>query len=303
MWQLFSLGSTFFLALEQSIDKANMVKQKAIGLLTATWIRIGAYCVIAYLASYLIMGDAPFLVLGPLMIILGLVNAVNSYFYSVLIRKLEITTNGILFNLAPLVFLFVDIVLLKKGLTLAEICGIFFLVGGGVLFLGRKHLLEKFGKEKRLLVFGMFIFNVFYTGFYNYLFQYDSLHFHIATTDFLLSIGIWTFVFITIGVLISSARGRRVKSSLRVYLHYTAGSFVAKTANYGATYFLLKALLLASVSQVYAMEAFFPIMLMFLVLILQGSMHIKMQEDMSREALLHKITGVVLISAGIFLVK
>jgi drug/metabolite transporter (DMT)-like permease len=280
-----------------------MVKQQAIGLLSATWIRIGTYCVIAYIGGYLIMGETPALILGWMMVILGLINALNSYFYSVLVRRLEITTSGVIFNLAPLVFLFIDIVLLKKGLSLTEICGVLLLVVGGILFLGRKHLIEKFGKDKRLAVFGMFIFGVFYLGFQNYLFQYYSLHYHIPETNYLLSLGMWTFVFITAGLIFSSLRGTRVKSNLRVYMHYTAGSFAAKTANYGATYFLLKALLLASVSQVYAMEAFFPIMLMFLVLILQGSMHIKMQEDMSREALLHKITGVILISAGIFLVK
>lgn len=303
MWQVFSLGSTFFSALEQSIDKANMVKQNAIGLLSATWIRIGAYSVIAYIGGYLIMGEAPALIFGWMMVILGLVNALNSYFYSVLVRKLEITTSGVIFNLAPLVFLFIDIVLLKKGLTTTEICGVLLLVVGGILFLGRKHLIEKFGKDKRLAVFGMFIFGVFYLAFQNYLFQYYSVHYHIPVTDYLLSLGIWTFVFITLGLIFSSLRGTRVKSNFRVYMHYTAGSLVSKTANYGASFFLLKALMLATVSQVYAMEAFFPIMLMFLVLILQGSMHIKMQEDISREALFHKITGIVLISVGIFLVR
>ena len=303
MWQLFSLSSTFFAALEQSIDKANIVRQKAIGLLTATWIRTAAYSVIAYFAAYLLTGTAPYLALGILMIALGLVNAVNSYFYSVLLRKLEITTSGVLFNLAPLVFLFVDIVLLKKSLTLAEIAGILLLVAGGILFLGRKHLLAKFGKEKRLAVFGMFLFNIFYTGFYNYLFQYYSVHFHVSETNFLLSNGLTTLVFITIGMFIMSLAGKRVKSTAPVYLQYTGGSFASKMADYGSSFFLLYALADATVSQVSAMEAFFPIMLMFLVIFLQGGLHIKMHENIGRDVLAHKIAGVILISAGIFLVR
>ncbi|MBP6884697.1 MAG: hypothetical protein KBC17_02640 [Candidatus Pacebacteria bacterium] len=303
MWQLYSLGSTFFTALGQSVDKATIVRQKSIGLLTATWIRIGMYSLIAYFAGFIILGEAPSLLLGPMIVLLGLTNAFNSYFYSVLLKRLEITTSGIFFNLAPIIFLFVDIVVLKRGLSIAEVSGIFLLVFGGILFLGRKKLVAKFGKEKRLAIFGMFLFNVFYIGFQNYLFQYYSSHYHISETNYLLSMALATFFFITIFIVLKSLLGQGESNSFRVCLRYAGGSFFSKIADYGSTFFFLMAIATASVSQVSAMQAFFPIMLMFLVLIIQGRMHIKMHEDLSKKALMHKIAGVVLISAGIFLVR
>jgi hypothetical protein len=52
MWQIYSFGSLFSAALEETIDKANIVKNKTIGNLNATWIRNVLFLIISILGGF-----------------------------------------------------------------------------------------------------------------------------------------------------------------------------------------------------------------------------------------------------------
>lgn len=302
MWQAYSVLSSFFSAFEESIDKANIVRQKTIGLFAATWIRNVAYTVIAFFAALLIEGHGEKLLFTAPILMLGAVNAANSIFYTVLLQRLEITASGILFELTPFVFLFTDMYVTRSRLSPPEVLGIFLLVVGGWTFLGAKSSIAAKDRKKKLAIGGIFLFNLVYYGFYSYLFKYYSAYRHVTETRFLLSGGIATVFFLSIVCLASMVLQKRVPPRKHVVAHFTAISFTSKIADYASSYFFLSALALASVAQVSAMESFYPVILMLVVIVLQGWMHVRMKERLDRKSLAHKLAGVVLISLGMYLV-
>jgi uncharacterized membrane protein len=78
---------------------------------------------------------------------------------------------------------------------------------------------------------------------------------------------------------------------------------MSKLADFGNSFFLLKALSIASTSQVSAMESFYPIMLIVVVIIAQKKLNINVEEVLDRHSIKRKVVGIIIICAGVVLVR
>ena len=301
MWQLFSIGSSFFTALEETIDKANIVSQKAIGMFTATFIRNAAYLAIALLAPLIFTGHVPQVAFTPLLLALGITNAAYSLGYTFLLRRLEVSVSGIFSNLLPIIFLIIDILIFHRVLLSRQIAGIVFLVVGGSLFVFHSSA-RKLTRRQTWTTVGIFIFGAFYYGFEAYLFQSYAMHRGMSEVSFLVSAGVSTIL-----VLLLAGAVRMMLSApspkTKLVVHYSAWSLLSKMADYSSAALFLYALARASVSQVSAMGSLYPMILLVVVIVIQKGMRVNLEEVLDRNTAWLKICAVVVMSLGVFLVQ
>lgn len=303
MWQLYSFLSLFFGATEETIDKATMVGSKAISHLNAAWIRNAISFGISFFAAILISRAFPSLVISIPIIILGVLYGLNAITYTVLLKQVEITASSIMTSFIPLVFLPIDLFILNHHFLPRQIIGVVVLVLGGAIFFYRgRNTKSTITKKQILLLISIFLFDALLVGFESYLFKDYFENLHLSETNFLVNMWGVMFLFLTILVVVFSLYQRKIPA---IHLHkkYMQGSFLSKISDYGASFFFLKALTISSTSQVTSMKAFYPIVLVLLVIAAQKKLKVNLEEFLDRRSLIPKICGVITICLGVFLVR
>jgi drug/metabolite transporter (DMT)-like permease len=301
MWQIYSFGSLFSAALEETIDKANIVKNKTIGNLNATWIRNVLFLIISILGGILIEKKIPTLTLSFSIIFLGIFYGISAIFYTFLLKKIEVTSSSLMSNFLPLLFLPIDIFILNKNFNISTILGIFLLVTGGLIFFAKKGIFGN--KKQKMLIFGIFIFDAILYGSEMYIFQNSYTNLKISETSFLVSVWSMAVFFLTCVIIFGNIFFKKQKLNTSTLLKYTYISIPAKVADFGNSFFFLKALSLASASQVSSMSAFYPFVLIFIVFIIQQKLKINLNEILDTKNLLRKIIAIILICIGGVLVS
>jgi drug/metabolite transporter (DMT)-like permease len=304
MWQLYCIGSLFCGTLEETIDKANMVGHKSIGLLSATWIRNIIFLIITVLGSLVISAKLPSFVFTSPIIVLGILYAINSILYTVLLKQIEITTSSIMSNFIPLTFLPIDMFIIGKAFLSRQIFGIIFLVVGGlVFFLRRKNITSVISKRQAGIITIVFLFNTLLFGLESYLFRdlFDTVN--LSESSFLASVWGVTLIFLSLLVIGKYFVTRRDKFHFQEVVKYSRSSILSKIADFGNSFLFLKALTLSSTSQVSAMQSFYPIVLVLVVLIAQKKLHVNLEELLDRKTLKSKLLGIIIICLGTILIR
>ncbi len=302
MWQLFSFSSLFCKTLEEAIDKATLVKYKSIDSYSSTWIRNFIFLFLSILSTILISQKLPVIVITIPIIILGVFYAINSILYTVLLKEIEITSSSIMSTFTPLIFLPIDIFIVGKKLIPRQIFGILILVIGGIVFFKRSKINAQFTKKKILMVIGIFLFSVTLQGFESYLFQSLFIHKNLSEANFLVSLWSVVFLFLTIFILCRCLISHQ-RPNVKMLMNYSGGSLLSKVADYGNSFFFFKALSIASASQVSSMEVFYPILLIFVVILIQHKFGFNLEEIVDRKSLTSKLQGIMIICLGAILVR
>lgn len=301
MWQIYSLSSLFCGTLEETIDKATMVSHKLVGLLSATWIRNIIFLVITIIGALLIDKELPTLVITRPIILLGILYGINSIFYTVLLKKIEITSSSIITNLIPVIFLPIDIFILGKAFLSRQILGIIALIIGGIIFFLKRRNNKVVRTNRIGLITIVFLFNTLLFGFESYLFKdlFDNMK--LSETSFLVNVWGVALVFLSVLILLKYLVLQNRKFQPQILIRYSRGSILSKIADFGNSFFFLKALTLSSTSQVSAMQSFYPIFLVLIVIVTQKKFHINLDEILDRKTLIIKLLGVVIICVGAIL--
>lgn len=303
MWQLYSLVSLFFGAAEETIDKATMVGSKSIDLLHAAWIRNTISFGISIIVVVLVSGSLPQIVMSTPIILLGVLYGVNAIAYTILLKQVEITASSIIESFIPLVFLPIDLFILGVNFLPRQAVGVILLVVGGVIFFYRKkEISARITKKQAVVLAGIFLFDALVIGFESYLFKDYFETLHLSEMNFLVNMWGVMFLFLTILLALASLRKRTLP---KIHLHkkYIKGSFFSKTADYAYSFFFLKALSVASTSQVTSMKVFYPILLLAVVAFTQHKLKIDLEEFLDRESLVPKILGIATICLGAFFAR
>jgi drug/metabolite transporter (DMT)-like permease len=303
MWQLYSFLSLFSGATEETIDKATMIGSKAISHLNAAWIRNAISFGVSFFAAIIISRAFPSLVISVPIIILGILYGLNAITYTVLLKQVEITASSIITSFIPLVFLPIDLLILNHHFLPRQIIGVIILVLGGAIFFyrGRNHE-SAITRKQILLLISIFLFDALLVGFESYLFKDYFENLHLSETNFLVNMWGVMFLFLTVLVIAFSLYKRKIPA---IHLHkkYMQGSFFSKIADYGGSFFFLKALTISSTSQVTSMDVFYPLVLLLVVIGTQKNLKVNLEEYLDRRSLIPKICGVITICLGAFLVR
>lgn len=304
MWQIFCIGSLLCGTLDETIDKAVMVGNKSIGLLNATWIRNIIFLLITILGSVVINKELPSFIFSVPIIILGILYAVNSIFYTLVLKHVEISAYSIISNLLPLIFLPIDIAIIGKSFLFRQILGIVLLVMGGIIFFYRGRVSShSFSKKQIWIIILIFIFDALLFGSESYLFKNLFNKIQLSESSFLVNVWSVTLMFLSAIVIIRNFFHREPRSSVRSVIKYTQGSILSKIADFGDSFLFLKALTLSTTAQVSAMQSFYPIILVLVVLMTQNKFRVDLEEILDRQTLKNKIIGVVLICIGTILIR
>lgn len=302
MWQLFSLSAILSNTLEETIDKAAMLGSSELDTVAAAWIRNMIVFGIALIVALVFQHPFPAIITSFPIIWWGLVYAFQAISYTWILKHIEITAASVTFALLPLIFLPIDLFIRHEPLTGLQMIGVCVLVTGGLIFFLRKNLSSKLSLKKYgLMMLGVLIFDAIVFGSEGYIFKnyYDELAIHPAT--FLVSGMLYMCVFLTLMLLVRIIWTRGTLNLAGAIL-YARCSAVAKLADYGNVFFTLQALTIASVTQVTAMKVIHPLVLLGVTMLAQHTCKVDLDEAFTRDTVIQKTIGIVLIVIGSFLI-
>lgn len=299
MWQIFSLLSVVSAAFEEVIDKAIMVRGKAVDIIGATWFRNGIVVCITFLGGWLFEGHIPVFFLSLPIILVGVLYAIQALLYTTTLRHIEITTSSLISNFIPLVFLPIDIFIIGAPFLPRQVAGVLALIAGGALFFW-KH--KGITKRHLQLIVGVFLFDALIFGLESYSFQSLFATNTISAGDFLWSMSS-VMLFALSVVFAGACLYQRQLPAFASYGSYARGSLLAKTVGYLDSFFFLQALTLASVSRVAAMKALYPLVLIVLVILSQKRFSIDLEELLDRKTILQKTIASTIVCLGIYLIR
>ena len=303
MWQLYCSISLLFGAMEETIDKATMVGSKTISHLNAAWIRNAISFSISIVVAIIVNRSFPTIFISLPIIALGVLYGISAITYTILLKQVEITASSIMTSFVPLVFLPIDLFVFNYHLLPRQIIGIIILVIGGLVFFYRKRTdTSPIIKKQFFLLVSVFLFDTLLIGFESYLFKDYFANLNLSETDFLVNMWGVMFLFLTVLLILWSLYKKTIPA---IHLHkkYIQGSFFSKITDYGNSFFALKALTIASVSQTAAFHVFYPVALLIIVIGTQKRLKVNLEEYLDRESLIPKICGIIIICLGAFLAR
>lgn len=300
MWILFAIASLFFQAVEEAVDKIAIVKDKTIDLFAATvvrnflfWLWIAVFGIAGFLGSLKIMLTWPILLLA--VILIG-----GGFFYTYLLKKIELTESAALSYVSPALYLIIDAALLKLNFTWLQAMGILLLTAGGMLFVINVKgggIKEEFTPQ----VWAIFVYNFLISGVQYYSFKYFFETQGLNEVSYYFNIWLVMLVMFLVIALVQN-RWSALWRAAREHLYFDK-MLLSKGCDAFAAYLWLHALTLASVSQVNAIGSIYPLILIGSLYLLQNVFKFKAEENFSKGALSLKLVAVALLCIGGFLAK
>lgn len=294
MWQLYVLGSLFASAGEDVVDKVAIVSHRRIDSTVATFWRIFLFFVCTLIIAGIgILGGFQFIFV-PVVFLVAFLSIINSFIWTSLLRRVEITGLAAITYLAPFLYLAIDTRLLHTSLSAGEIVGIFLMVLGGFSFAidGKTHHMKK---ELSPFVWLMFIYMALYSGAESYAFKYVHASYGTSAIGFVLSYGLLMCVGLLAVVIVRGKTRLLWKSTAKKYIPYVT---VSKAFDSISTLLWTQALTLAAVSQVSAMGALEPIVLFASTIVVQDIMRFRTGEKLDRRRTRWKAAAISMLVVG-----
>lgn len=299
MWQSYAIGSLLAGALENTVDKAGIVRDGGVDSYVASFYRAFFFLIAATAVGLTgLLGDLSFFVHWSYVAV-ALVNAVATLLFTYLLRSVEITVIGAATYLAPFLFLILDTKVLGLGLTQLQMLGIVLLVCGGLAFSldGKTH---HFRRELGWKVWGAVLFiYVFATALEAYLFKYLHAAYDLNAVTYYVYSTI-PAVFILLAVIAWKGRVRALfNAQARTYIPYAA---LGKSFDSFNSILYITALGMASLSQVSAFNALMPLVIVVVAVFVQGIFRIRLKEHLDTKRFGWKLSAAVVLVVGGLLV-
>ncbi|MFZ2887271.1 MAG: EamA family transporter, partial [Minisyncoccia bacterium] len=266
MWQMYSIGSLVAGAFESAIDKAGIVGDARVDSYAASFYRtfffflatltVGLTGILGNLQLFIHWSIVPLAFLG----------LVSTLLFTYLLRKVEITVISAASYLTPILFLIIDTSFLGINLSQAEVLGIILLVCGGIAF-SLDGKTEHFKREFTWKVAGAFVFiYILQSGIENYTFKHFSDGGLNAISYYASIWSLTTLLFL--GVLL--VKGKMHTLVARAAVTYIPYAALGKTFDAFNSILFLSAVSIATVSQVSAFNALFPLVVFIAAVITQS---------------------------------
>lgn len=170
---------------------------------------------------------------------------------------------------------------------------------GGIGFsLDAKTLRLK--SELNKYVWGIFLFGLLWTGSQAYLFKYLNATYAVNGVSFFASMWLIVSVALFLVVIFRGKFRLLLNKPSRAYIKRAS---LSKSCDAVSTVLWAQALTLVAVSQVGALEAFYPLILFLLVVIVQSIFKINLNEQLDRKHLVWKIFATVCLVIGGYLIS
>lgn len=298
MWQLSALGSLIAQALEGVVDKAAMVRDGHIHPGVATfWRNALLLFYVTVVGSLGFFGEMELVFSWPI-IAFGCMAALSGYFYTYVLKKVEITGAYIETYLAPIGFLAIDLFVLNTDLSPAQIVGVIVLTAGGfaLAFNARTHHMKR---EFSLRIWGVFLYWLIYDGTQFYLFKYLYEKGEVNEVSFVASV--W-LIAVSVVFLYLAFTGKAHLLFAHAARRYVPVVAVSKIFDAASTLLWLHALSFVAVSQVAALNALSPLMLFLVALFVQKETRMNIRERVDKANISWKVVATTMLCLGTLLV-
>jgi drug/metabolite transporter (DMT)-like permease len=300
MYIFIALLALFFEACDEAIDKIAIVKHKGIDLFAATfWRNLINFGWIAIFVASGLFGGLTFLISWPV-VLLGIIFMGDAFFYTYLLKKIEISSQAALSYATPALYLIIDAFLFKLHFSAFQVLAILLLVAGGMLF----TVDTKKGGIRKEFTPRVWIILVYYflsgaVEYYSFKYYFPAYHLN-EVSYFFNTYLVMIVIFIVMIVL--QNRWKAVRAAAHDH-HYLAKVTLSKFFDAAQSCLWLYAIALATVSQVEAVGSFYPLLLVAVVFIIQNVFGYKAEEEFKGGRLYLKIVAVVVLCVGGLLLK
>lgn len=300
IWIAFGIAGVVFLAMEETVDKIAIVGDKDIDPLASTFWRNFLFWIwICVFAAFGFLGHISFFFAWP-MLVLAVVFIGSGFFYTYLLKKIELTSASAVSYASPFFYFIIDAFLLKAGFTVFQALGILLLTAGGMLFVidPRRGGLRKEFTPK---VLGIFVYDFLISGVDYYAFKYYFDVYHLNEVSYFFNV--WFLMFVFFIALIAIRGSWRITWHAALDHDYIGKVAVSKFFDAASSYAWFHAIALSSVSQMNALNAFFPLALIAVVYTMQNLLGFKAEEEFSKGRLAPKLVAVIMLCVGGFFAR
>mgnify|MGYP001561665083 FL=1 len=165
MWQIFTIGALIFEAAETTADKVIMVANKKLDTLTTSFYRNFIYFFISLVIGITGLAGEMHFSFGWPLILAAALGVVSSIFYTILLKKVEMTGVAAVSYATPFLFLLADVFIIQAPLSFVQVLGILLLIFGGIIFV-IDPLTYRLKSQYTKYIIGILLFDVFVPGFY-----------------------------------------------------------------------------------------------------------------------------------------
>lgn len=298
MWQLSAFGSLVTNALEEVLDKAAIVSDRRVDTYVATFYRQLIYLALTVAAGLLGWMGHLALVFDWRIVAFAVFSLPACIFYTVMLRKLEVTGIEAFTSLVPLLFLAIDTYVIGVDLSPIEVAGILLLTAGGVAFAfdARTHRIKR---ELTFAICMLFVYSLLQDVFEYYLFKDLNTENGINGVTFYANA--WLVVTVLL-FLIILVQGKVRLLTRTAALRYIPISTLSKSFDVAGALLWTYALSRAAVSQVTAFAALQPIVVFVVAILFQKEMRVRIAERLDRRNMLWKALAVVMLVGGSWMV-
>lgn len=284
MWQLYSLGSITTNCIENILDKRAIKTLPALDNAVASFIRVFLYFVLVVPIGLLFQQPIYWYV-SPGVILFGVASAMMATTYTVVIKRVNVTTIAILGYTAPLLFLGIDH-LLGEQFSWVQILAILGLISGGIGFSLDRRL--EVDRTALLALAGLLL----YSGLEIYYLKWMVRHEAVAVITLVVNIWGWSLPFILGWLVVQKKHQLLLSLDARRYARLVV---VAKAFDAGTSTLWGIGVTLTTVAQFTAMDVFFPPIMLSLALLAQKVFRVDLGEQLERSTLIRKTSTVLLI--------
>lgn len=290
MWQSYALAAVVFNCLEDITDKRAMNGSAAIDADVATFIRVLLYCLLVVPITML-LGHGVTWYCSPGIVLFGLASTLMSSAYTVVLKRVNITTLAVLAYVAPLIFLTIDTAI-GHDFTTAQVLAIVGLVVGGMGFAMDERL--KFDKLTIAALAFMFLYSGAEFYYAKWMFKTEGL------TVISLFANVWGWAAVFLGAYLIVRRKAPLLAT-RQAATYAKLSTLAKSFDVMTSLLWGIGVTMTTVAQFSSMEVFFPPVMLALALLAQLAFKIDLGEHVERAAIARKASmAAVLVVSGMF---
>lgn len=281
-WQCFALTGVVFSGLEDIGDRYAINVRPS--LVAASFTRIAIYLIFAT-AIVPLSGRQFFWYPHWPVILLAGIGVVSSLAWSKILARISASTVSIFAFVSPILFLLIDRIT-GWHISLLEALAVVGMVLGGIGFAWSEAI-----RLDRFTIFGV-AWIIFNTGAEAYYVKYAQVTYHLDPMVMLLNIWVWaTLIMATI---IGYQRGWKDYFQPQVF-RYARRCLFGKSADVLSSLCWSIGLTLTTVSQLSAINAFYPLIIMVLVWIIQGGLRVDLGEDLRPAAITRKSLSAILL--------
>lgn len=298
MWQLSTLASLFFNAAETATDKLTMVADRKLDAVVTSFYRCFIFAMLAVAVGATgLIGRLEFRLSWPI-IIVALLEIGTSIFYSILLKRVEMTGAAAFSYITPFLFLLIDVFIISAPLSLSQIVGILLLILGGVVFVidpTTRRLKSQYTKYIWLIL----LYNMIAGGAQYYLFKYYATNGSLNEISYI--VNVWSYATISLLLVVLLSHKWHLLYKTAISKQYVTKTFVGKSFDLVAAWFWFRALSLATVSQVNSLAAFNPLILLIVLFVVQQFLKLRVDEDFSKQGLFQKAFATTILIIGAWL--